>query len=109
MISINLPPDLLSDGCSFIGPLKLFKGILDADKYTPYCREHDFLIRYRPVHWFKANTLLGKRIVAHGMPGILQAPFYFAFTTIYHPMFGDVHDMPEAYKEYYDYYVRCLS
>ena len=105
-MKVNIPENMKSDGCSFPGPLKLFKSIMGASKYKEYCREHDFLRRYGVINWFKANLLLGRRIANDGLKGKIRAPFYVIFTTISYPFYGsgDNDYIEPGWEKYYDHY-----
>lgn len=101
---MNVPPDFISDGCTFAGILKLFKGILGSSRYHMYCIEHDFLRRHNVINWFKSNILLAKRIASHGLVGKLRAPFYLIATTITYPFYSKTQPLPAKWQEYANYY-----
>jgi len=104
VIPVTIPRDMRSDGCTFPGPLQIFKGIMGASRYIQYCREHDFLRRYEIINWFKANLLLGRRIAGDGWEGKLRAPFYFLFTTVSYPLYSNTKRLPPEWKKYANIY-----
>lgn len=104
MIDINIPPDLESDGCTFPGILKIFRGVMNANRNKEYCREHDFLRRYRIINPIQANWLLFRRVWSSSWVGKLQAPFYFFFTTVSYPLYSGISQLPSEWIEYAERY-----
>jgi len=105
---MNIPDNFPSDGCSF----RRFKKIgrwMGSHRYVEYCREHDFLRRYRVVHFLKADGLLAVRIFSDGWPGKLRAPFYFLAVVVTYPWARKYHKpLPPEYEPYADYYQAIL-
>ena len=104
MIGSYIPPEMRSDECTFPKPLKILKGVMGANRYKAYCREHDFLRRYNVVPWYKANWILGRRIATDGIVGKLRSPLYMLFTSISYPLYNKVLSLPKEWQKYANYY-----
>ncbi len=94
-----VPAGFVSDGCTFPGILKLFKGMMKTDEYYLGCVLHDFLRRYAIVSVEEADAEL-KRYIRDDLGDHFRAQIYWLFVKFGRALYTKIYQLPPEWEKY---------
>lgn len=98
----RVPPDFKSDGCTFPGPLALFKGVMQAAEYKPACILHDWHrnhVTFYGMTMAEADAIFRRYLKHMGAPS-WKATIYWGATKLGRVFYRNSSPVPERWMYY---------